>query len=196
VRYYVSDSFPFVQGPSAGPFAAFPGDPRGVAAARAFAASCRRVRVPLIRGLGAFGRFGDDDSDIADTASGMIAEGFSPSIVNSLVAAGVSNATLQSYWNNYDPNDPAFAVAATSQIRLLTGQPPLPAATVTAATQIPQPQPSPVSVAAARPGTSSVVYYPYPGQSQPQPSSQLPSWVLPVAIGGGILLIFMSLRRR
>ena len=42
----------------------------------------------------------------------MISEGYDPSVVNSLSAAGATDAQLQSLWDNYQPTDQGFWTAA------------------------------------------------------------------------------------
>jgi hypothetical protein len=54
----------------------------------------------------------------------MIGEGYDPSVINMLAAAGATDAQLQGLWNNYEPNDPDFFIAANDLVRLLKGQGP------------------------------------------------------------------------
>jgi len=48
----------------------------------------------------------------SDTSSGMIAEGYDPVVINTLVSAGATDAQLQSLWDNYAANSTDFYNAA------------------------------------------------------------------------------------
>lgn len=59
----------------------------------------------------------------SDIVAGMIGEGYDPSVVNSLAAAGANDAQLQSLWDNYGAGSQDFAVAANSLLSQLTSGP-------------------------------------------------------------------------
>lgn len=59
----------------------------------------------------------------ADMISGMIGEGYDPSVINALAAAGASDIQLQNLWNNYAAGSQDFAVAANQLLTSLTGGP-------------------------------------------------------------------------
>ena len=69
---------------------------------------------------------------VADTAQGMINEGFDPGTVNTLVALGATDAQLQGLWDAYQPNTLDFSNAAQSLLLHLSGSsaPPITASTM------------------------------------------------------------------
>lgn len=81
-----------------------------------FANGVKRLRPAGVAGLGMWGL-----GDASNTAAGMINEGFDPGTINSLVAAGATDAQLQSLWDNYQPNTPDFSNAAMALLLQLSG---------------------------------------------------------------------------
>jgi len=59
--------------------------------------------------------------DASDTASGMISEGYDPSVVATLLAAGASDAQMQGLWDNTAPGSSDFALGANQLLTQLTG---------------------------------------------------------------------------
>jgi hypothetical protein len=58
-----------------------------------------------------------------DMIGGMIAEGYDPSLVNSLSAAGATDAQLQRLWDTTAPGSQDFTIAANNLQQQLTGRP-------------------------------------------------------------------------
>ena len=195
MNYYLSDGFPLVQNPAAGPYPAFPGTPIGFTSAPV----CRR-RVPFFRrrgrlGLGSFGAS-------PDIIEGMVGEGYDVSVITALDAAGATDLQLQALWDNYEPGSQDFAEAASQQLFLLTsGQQGHLTKPVISSSAAPPPaaptatHPTIQTQAPARPqATTNVPYYvPYQPQSQPTWWQQYGTLVL---IGGGIFAIGIFFHRR
>jgi hypothetical protein len=124
-----------------------------------------RVRCP---GLGAS----------SDIVSGMISEGYDPTLVSGLSIAGATDAQLQSLWDNYQPTDPGFWTAAYNLANSLTIN-----LRPSAAGQQPAQQPRPVAL------QTSVSWW---DQSSPLGIQNKYA----VGIGGGLVLILLLRRRR
>jgi hypothetical protein len=58
-----------------------------------------------------------------DILTGMMNEGYDPSVLNALLAAGATDAQMQSLWDNTAAGSPQFASSANSLLSSLTGGP-------------------------------------------------------------------------
>ena len=142
-------------------------------------------------GLGAWGL-----GAASDTIAGMEAEGYDPSILNSLAAQGATDAQFQYLWDNFQPNTPDFQNAAMQM--LLYGGPGTPAGPTApgSATQGMTPTTgvtAPLSL--NLPGVAySAVTNPIPGgysTGQPPPPSSI-NWSLWLQQNAGFLLAALA----
>jgi hypothetical protein len=81
-----------------------------------------RRLTPLLSGFESWGLGASPDIIAAMTALGPDG-GYDPATINSLVAAGATDAQLQNLWDNYGAGTPEFAFAANQLLQVLTGRP-------------------------------------------------------------------------